>query len=75
VNKPVCGIAFCAMLVIASLGTHPVLADAQQRPDVSAHPWIGRVAPDFALRKVAGGELKLKDLRGEYVVIHFGASW
>jgi peroxiredoxin len=36
---------------------------------------IGEKAPEFALEEVEGGTVGLADLRGRYVVIHFGASW
>lgn len=36
----------------------------------------GRVpAPDFALRKLDGGEVRLADLRGKRVLVHFWATW
>ena len=69
------GIAIFALLVAAAAFVQPSAAEAQQSADVSSHPWIGKAAPDFVLKKVGGGELKLKDLTGKYVVIHFGASW
>ena len=68
-------VAFVALLVITVAGMRLPTAEAQQAADVSSHPWIGEAAPDFTLEKIGGGELKLKDLKGKYVVIHFGASW
>jgi hypothetical protein len=38
-------------------------------------PMIGHQAPAIALTTVQGGSLNLEDLRGQIVVIHFGASW
>jgi len=43
--------------------------------DVSSHPMIGEPAPGFNLEKVGGGKLSLEDLKGKYIVLHFGASW
>jgi peroxiredoxin len=36
---------------------------------------IGRVAPDFLLRRADGGELRFSDLRGQPVLVNFWASW
>jgi cytochrome oxidase Cu insertion factor (SCO1/SenC/PrrC family) len=70
-NRRVPLLALIVMFSLAGLAT----ARAEDAVDVSAHPWIGKDAPDFKLATVAGGELSLKDLRGNYVVIHFGTSW
>lgn len=32
-------------------------------------------APDFSLRKLDGGEVRLADLRGKRVLVHFWATW
>jgi peroxiredoxin len=32
-------------------------------------------APGFELQSIGGDTLSLADLRGKFVVIHFGASW
>ena len=66
--------ATVALVVILSIGAF-AHTRADDTPDISSHPWIGEMAPDFKLKTVAGGELSLEDLRGRYVVIHFGASW
>lgn len=63
------------LLNLAVILTWSSNARAQYSGDVSEHPWIGKAAPDFELEKVGGGKMKLKDLEGKYVVIHFGASW
>ena len=34
-----------------------------------------RVAPDFALRNLEGGILRLEDLRGKVVLVNFFATW
>lgn len=33
----------------------------------------GEIAPDFELPKVGGGMLRLSDLRGKPVILHFGS--
>lgn len=33
----------------------------------------GEIAPDFELPKVGGGSLRLSDLRGKPVALHFGS--
>jgi peroxiredoxin len=35
----------------------------------------GTPAPSFALRKLGGGEVRLADLRGKRVLVHFWATW
>lgn len=35
----------------------------------------GRIAPDFRLATTTGGELRLSDLRGRFVLVNFWASW
>lgn len=85
-NRFACSVAVFIMLVAVAFGprlagadtqepTGVASADVQQSVDVSTHPWIGKAAPGFALKNVGGGKLKLRDLRGKYAVIHFGASW
>lgn len=34
-----------------------------------------RMAPDFALRNAAGGNLRLKEQRGQVVMLNFWATW
>jgi peroxiredoxin len=38
-------------------------------------PMIGEPAPSFVLPSVTGETVSLADLRGRYLVIHFGTSW
>jgi len=51
------------------------LAFGQGPGDVSEHPFIGERAPDFQLPTAAGDTVRLGDLKGSYVVIHFAATW
>src|SRR5450432_1027235 len=44
------------------------------RPEMGA-PQPGSIAPEFSLPADAGGELQLSELRGQWVVLHFTASW
>lgn len=50
-------------------------APAQEVPEWSTHPMLGTDAPEFSLEGVDGDTLSLGELRGQFVVIHFGASW
>jgi cytochrome oxidase Cu insertion factor (SCO1/SenC/PrrC family) len=50
-------------------------AQSLEGVDVSSHPWIGNAAPGFELARIDGVTLSLEQLKGKYVVIHFGASW
>lgn len=36
---------------------------------------VGKVAPDFTARDLAGGEKHLSDFKGKYVLLDFWASW
>ncbi len=38
-------------------------------------PMIGEEAPPFNLQGIDGERYALADLRGQFVVIHFGTSW
>lgn len=44
------------------------------RPEMGA-PQPGSLAPDFTLPADRGGALRLSALRGQWVVLHFTASW
>ena len=41
----------------------------------TASPLVGQPAPDFALRTVNGGLIRLSQLRGKIVVLDFWATW
>lgn len=44
-------------------------------PRVIPSPLVGGLAPDFTLTLLDGKELRLRDLRGQPVVVNFWASW
>lgn len=48
---------------------------AEAETDAVTSPLLGKPAPDFLLRDVAGHKLSLEDFRGEAVVINFWATW
>lgn len=51
-----------------------MLSGAQSAPAME-HPMIGEEAPAYDLPTLEGGNLSSADLRGKYVVLHFGAGW
>ena len=56
-----------SLAVLLTLGvTFPALANG---------PKVGEPAPDFQLSTVKGEHIRLADLRGSVVVVHFWASW
>ena len=48
---------------------------AVSAPAQTKQPWIGNPAPPFSLATLDGKRLSLSDLRGQLVVLHFGAGW
>lgn len=41
----------------------------------SKQPWIGNPAPSFGLSTLDGKKLSLSNLKGKFVVLHFGTGW
>jgi len=75
-NRAARNITVAAFLILGLVGLRVPDAGAQITADVSSHPWIGKAAPDFFLKQTGSeGKMRLSDLKGKYVVIHFGASW
>jgi cytochrome oxidase Cu insertion factor (SCO1/SenC/PrrC family) len=62
------------LLTLTGAEVSPAVA-GENVSTIASHPMIGEKAPEFALEEVEGGTVGLADLRGRYVVIHFGASW
>lgn len=48
---------------------------ATQETDVVTTPLLGKPAPEFALRDLAGHPVSLADYRGKAVLINFWATW
>jgi cytochrome oxidase Cu insertion factor (SCO1/SenC/PrrC family) len=63
------------LALFALLSGLATVGSAQASSGVESHPMIGTAAPRFTLVGVDGESLGLADLRGEFVVIHFGTSW
>jgi peroxiredoxin len=57
-------------------GTGVVALPAELNPTGRApSAEVGRVAPDFVLRTLDGGTVRLSDLRGKVVLLNFWATW
>lgn len=54
----------------AIIGAAPLLLGAK-----APAPTVGEMAPDFELSLVNGGKVKLRDLRGQVVILNFWATW
>jgi peroxiredoxin Q/BCP len=73
VVAPACGGVRAAAPRTLPLWERPGMAGAV-RPEMG-RPQPGDVAPDFELPVAGGGAVRLGDLRGSWVVLHFTASW
>jgi len=61
-----------AQLALA-LALRGILAAAAE---TARQPMLGEPAPTFRLQDLLSGKtISLEDLRGRFVVLHFGASW
>jgi hypothetical protein len=61
--------------VLAIVAGSAGMIGAQEGDKNAPQPMIGMAAPGFVLQSIGGDTLSLADLRGKFVVIHFGASW
>jgi peroxiredoxin len=53
----------------------PAESSAAQETDAVSSPLLGKSAPDFKLRDLAGHPVSLADYRGKAVLINFWATW
>jgi cytochrome oxidase Cu insertion factor (SCO1/SenC/PrrC family) len=53
----------------------PLTASGGPDQKASGQPMLGERAPAFSLETVDGNSISLDALRGQFVVIHFAASW
>jgi peroxiredoxin len=65
------------MRIVALLGFLCLLGAADPGPRAAPAPRAseGRPAPDFTLADLQGRPVRLSDLRGEVVLVHFWATW
>lgn len=60
---------------IAALAGTVLCAFVAFGADPAKQPMVGQQAPAFSLPTLEGKTLRLADLRGKIVVLHFGAGW
>ncbi|MGI4865213.1 MAG: redoxin domain-containing protein [Janthinobacterium lividum] len=72
-DAPACATLFQALA--PSVRTSPQGQLVQQRLANRLRTAIGSLAPEFSLPDPSGQLLKLSDLRGQYVLVDFWASW
>jgi cytochrome oxidase Cu insertion factor (SCO1/SenC/PrrC family) len=66
-------VRLCIVIALVAWGVGTVSAEEESK--AVPQPMIGVDAPGFELQSIGGDTLSLADLRGKFVVIHFGASW
>ena len=59
----------------APFGPVAQVAPAGEAAELKTAPEIGKLAPNFRLPTVDGGEVRLSDLRGRPVFLNFWATW
>lgn len=69
--------ALMAVVLIVGGGVIVASRDATGRSHSGASPapQVGFPAPDFELDSIAGGSIKLSELRGKVVMVNLWASW
>ncbi len=68
-------LAFCALLVVAGCGGEKDSGTADKAMAATGGFGIGKLAPDFTLKDVAGKAVSLSDYRGKAVIVDFWATW
>ncbi|HMD53767.1 MAG TPA: carboxypeptidase regulatory-like domain-containing protein, partial [Phycisphaerae bacterium] len=76
-NVAAYGEALFTMPVIPRGVSDEVLAvpPIQLKTSESYHSLIGNVAPDFSIKTLDGGTLKLSDFHGKYILLSFWGTW
>jgi len=65
-----------AVLMLAGAVDAPAASLQQMMDDFGVQqPGVKKPAPDFALPGLDGGQVRLSDLRGKLVLLHFWATW
>ncbi len=59
----------------AAFGPVAQVVPAGEAAALTTAPEIGKLAPNFRLRTIDGGEVRLSDLRGRPVFLNFWATW
>jgi cytochrome oxidase Cu insertion factor (SCO1/SenC/PrrC family) len=63
------------LLLIAFVPGTLAAAPEDEQTGAMSHPMIGEPAPGFMLETIRGDTVSLAKLRGQFVVIHFAATW
>jgi len=62
-------------LFIALLLPEGKTAVVESPPEIKVGIEVGNLAPDVVMNDVSGKKIRLSDLRGNIVLVHFWASW
>ena len=63
------------VLVIVLLPAVVACSSQEETVEIKAEPRVGKLAPDFILPSLDGGEIALSDYRGKPVLLNFWATW